>query len=369
MHTETLFYYLALQAVTGLGPVNAKKLVKYFGGAKQVLQESPRKLALIQGIGPFKLGQLKDPEIFKRAEKEIRFLESKKIVATCFDEVGYPTRLLHCQDAPLVLFQKGFCNIGQKKIISIVGTRMMTSYGQGFLREFIQEIKRFDPVIVSGLAYGVDICAHQEALRNGISTVGILAHGLDKIYPGAHSKTASLMLEQGGLITEFWSGTSPERENFIKRNRIIAGISEATIVVESANKGGSLITADLAVSYHRDVFAVPGRKNDKFSEGCNMLIKSNKAAMLTSVKDLEYLLGWQSNCSETQYSHELELEQLAGDERHLYKILMNSGKILLDQLALEGGLSIQKTLMLLLQLELKGMVRSFPGKWYQVTQG
>lgn len=369
MHRDKIFYYLALQAVTGLGPVSAKKLVKHFGGAKQVLQEHPRKLKLINGIGSFRLRQLNNPDIFKRAEKEMRFLESKNIGAICFDEEDYPTRLRHCPDAPLVLFNKGPCHLDQKKIISIVGTRMMTSYGHGFVREFIQDIRKFDPVIISGLAYGIDICAHQEALRNGISTIGVLAHGLDRVYPKRHSDTARRMLEQGGLFTEFWSGTSPERENFVKRNRIIAGISEATIVVESANKGGSLITADLAGSYNRDVFAVPGRKGDKFSEGCNMLIKSNRAALLTSVKDLEYVLGWESNSSETISNRQKVLAQLDNDERVLFKKLIDSGKILLDQLALESGLSIQKTLTLLLQLELKGMVRSLPGKWFEAIEG
>lgn len=368
MHRDKIFYYLALQAISGLGPVSAKKLVKHFGGAKNVLLEQPRNLKSINGIGSFRLRQLKNPDIFKRAEREIRFLESKNIGAICFDEDTYPARLKHCPDAPLVLFKKGSFHLDQKKIISIVGTRMMTSYGHGFLREFIQNIRKFDPVIISGLAYGVDICAHQEALRNGISTIGVLAHGLDRVYPRRHADTAARMLEQGGLFSEFWSGTSPERENFVKRNRIIAGISEATIVVESANKGGSLITADLAGSYNRDVFAVPGRKGDKFSEGCNMLIKSNKAALLTSVKDLEYVLGWESNSSETSSSQQKVLAQLNDDERALYKRLMGSKRTLLDQLALESGLSIQKSLALLLQLELKGMVRSLPGKWYEAIQ-
>jgi len=368
METDKIFYYLALQAVKGLGPVNAKRLLNHFGGAKQILEEHPRNLKMIKGIGSYLLHQLKNPEIFEKAENEIRFMETKNITALCFDDSSYPAKLKHCQDAPLVLFQRGRINLNKKRIISIVGTRMMTPYGNRFLKEFVQEIKKFDPVIISGLAYGVDICAHQEALRQNISTIGVLAHGLDRIYPKLHSGTASRMMENGGLYTEFWSGNAPERENFVKRNRIIAGISDATIVVESAHKGGSLITAEIAASYNRDVFAVPGRKDDKFSEGCNMLIKSNKAAMITSVKDLEYIMGWGV---EKPKLHQGQIEifvKLDEDEKYLYKSMINSEKILLDQLALESKLSIQKTLMLLLQLELKGLVRSLPGKWYEAIQ-
>ncbi len=367
MDNEELFYYLALQSVDGIGPINAKKLVDHFGGVKHIFQEKQHKLKKIKGLGSSLFQRLKRREIFEKAEREMRFLEKQQLNAISFTDQNYPLKLKHCPDAPLVLFQKGKFNINNRKVISIVGTRLMTPYGSQFLKEFVKGIKHYDPIIVSGLAYGIDICAHQEALRNGICTVGVLAHGLDRIYPKSHAGIARKMLENGGLYTEFWSGTSPERENFVKRNRIIAGISEATLVVESANKGGSLITAQLASSYHRDVLAVPGRTTDKFSQGCNMLIKSNRAAMITSVKDLEYALGWTSDSQAPRQVQKKLFVELDDLEKQVYNLLENSEKKLLDQLALESGFSVQKTLMLLLQLELKGMVLSHSGKRYQAV--
>ena len=361
-----MFYYLALQSVVGIGPINAKKLLRHYGGAQQIFALDRKELSHIKGLSTTVLKELTNPIVFKKAEKEIRFIETKGISAVTIDQVTYPAKLLECQDAPIVLFSKGNFDLNNKKIISIVGTRMMTAYGRQFLTEFINEMKRFDPIIVSGLAYGVDVCAHQEALRNEICTIGVLAHGLDRIYPKTHKSIAEKMLLNGGLFTEFWSGCSPERENFVKRNRIIAGLSEATLVVESASKGGSLITADLAHSYNRDVFAVAGRTNDIFSKGCNMLIKSNKAAMITSVKDLEYVLGWTSSPVKAVETQLNLFDDLKEEEKKIFKGFDGVEKIMLDQLAQETGYSVQKALRLLLQLELKGIVRSLPGKFYQL---
>lgn len=365
MVKDDILYYLALQSVEGIGPVNARKLIEHCGGARQVLEENQKKLKKIKGIGPYVLKQLKNPGIFKKAEKELCFIEKHKLKALSIEDQAYPAKLKHCQDAPLVLFQKGNFDIRKKRIISIVGTRMMTQYGKQFLNEFIGEIVKHDPIIISGLAYGIDSCAHHEAIQNNLTTVGVLAHGLDQVYPKVHYSLAKKMMEKGGLYSEFWSSTAPEKVNFVKRNRIIAGISEATIVVESANKGGSLITAELAASYNRDVFAVPGRIKDKFSTGCNMLIKSNKAAMISSVKDLEYVLGWNTVETKPKFIQKSLFVKLEKNEQMLYDHLIKSKKILLDQLSLEIGLSIQSTLMLLLQLELKGLVKCHPGKWYE----
>lgn len=365
MVKEEILYYLALQSVDGIGPVNARKLIEHCGGARQVIEESRKKLELIKGIRSNQLRQLKSREIFKKAEKEISFMERHNISASHINDQAYPSKLKHCQDAPLVLFQKGNFDIRKRKIISIVGTRMMTQYGKQFLNEFIQEVAKHDPVIISGLAYGIDSCAHHESLQNNLTTIGVLAHGLDQIYPKAHYRLSEKMQEKGGLYSEFWSGSSPEKVNFVKRNRIIAGISEATIVVESADKGGSLITAEIASSYNRDVFAVPGRVKDQFSRGCNMLIKSNKAAMISSAADLEYILGWNTVETKPAAIQKALFVELDKKERLLYDHLVRSKKILLDQLSLEIGLSIQSTLMLLLQLELKGLVKCYPGKWYQ----
>lgn len=365
MKNDELFYYLALQAVDGIGPVTAKKLVDHFGDVKSIFDEKQHKKRKIKGFGSGVFKGLHKQEIFEKAERELRYLEDQELHAVCFSDRDYPSKLKHCQDAPLLLFQKGKFNINHKKVISIVGTRLMTSYGRRFLKEFIQEAKIYDPIIVSGLAYGIDICAHQESLRNDICTVGILAHGLDRIYPKSHTGMVQKMIANGGLYTEFWSGTVPDPVNFVKRNRIIAGISEATLVVESAHKGGSLITAQLASSYHRDVLAVPGRTTDRFSQGCNMLIKSNKAAMVTSFKDLEYALGWTSEPSVKKPVQKKLFVELDEQERRLYNLLEGSDKKLLDELALESGLGVQKTLMLLLQLELKGMVLGHSGKRFQ----
>ena len=365
MNHNDLFYFLALQSVGGIGDVNARKLVEHCGGPQLVFEEKTHVLKKIKGIGPAVSGKLKSKRIFERAELEMTYMEANNIEATSYFDESYPLKLKHCCDAPLLLFKKGNFNINQQRIISIVGTRLITSYGKRFLKQFLEEIKEYDPIIVSGLAYGIDICAHREALEQNLTTVGILAHGLDRIYPKSHDLTAARMEEYGGFYTEFWSGTNPEKENFVKRNRIVAGISEATVVVESARKGGSLITAEMANSYHRDVFAVPGRTDDLYSTGCNLLIKSNKAAMITSVKDLEYVLGWKTDREKIKDIQKSLFVELDPHEQKVIDHLNASEKQVLDLLALECELSIQKTVTILLQLELKGLVRSLPGKWYQ----
>ncbi len=367
MDDKDIFYFLALQCTNGIGPVNARKLIDHCGGPRQVFEEKPHVLEKINGLGTRISGILKKGLSFKNAEFEMNFIRSNGIEAISYYDMAYPPRLKQCTDAPLVLFKKGKVDCKNRRIISIVGTRLMTSYGKQFLLQFVKDLKKYDPVIVSGLAYGVDFCSHQEAMRNGLSTIGILAHGLDRIYPRAHELMAEKMLDTGGLYTEFWSGNRPERENFIRRNRIVAGISEATIVVESASKGGSLITADMANSYYRDVFAVPGRTHDQFSEGCNMLIKSNKAAMITSAKDLEYILGWKTPEAGRENARTKLFIELDPDQKRVMNYLLEVQKQLLDLIALNCSLSIQKTATVLLQLELNGLVRSLPGKWYQAA--
>lgn len=359
------FYLLALQAIDGIGDINARKLIEHCGSAQQVLEEKPTVLEKIKGVGPAISGKIKNKKIFEKAEKELRFIDANNVEIIGYWDESYPLRLRECNDAPLILFKRGNFDLRKQRIISIVGTRMMTLYGKRFLERFLADLQCYDPIIVSGLAYGIDICAHKEALNNDLTTVGILAHGFDRIYPKTHSQIALKMLDHGGFYTEFCSGTTPEKMNFVKRNRIVAGISEATIVVESARKGGSLITADLANSYYRDVFAVPGRIDDLYSEGCNMLIKGNKAAMITSVKDLEYILGWKAdkkNVKEIQKSMFLDLNP---GERLVFNRLNACEKQVLDVLAPACKMSVQKTVGILLQLELKGLIRSLPGKWYQ----
>lgn len=365
MINEDLLYFLALQKTTGIGDINAKKLVKYCGSAKAVFTEKQTNLLKIEGIGSFKLKGLKDRTLLNKAEKELEFINKNNIQAISFLDKNYPKKLKHAVDSPLLFFQKGKINFNQKRIISIVGTRNMTNYGKSVLEKLITQIKIYNPLIVSGLAYGVDVFTHRLAIKNKLQTVAVLAHGLDRTYPTSHQKEAVQMQENGGILSDFWSGTKPDRKNFIKRNRIVAGLSEATIVIESAEKGGSLITADIANSYNRDVFALPGRITDLYSKGCNNLIKTNKAAILTSAKDLAYILNWEDNKKQKSIQKQMFVE-LEGNEQIIYNYLLKEGKQTLDIIALHNNLPIYKIATLLLNLELKGVVKPLSGKIFEV---
>ena len=278
---------------------------------------------------------------------------------------SYPNYLKHCIDGPILLFQKGNIDLDGRKIISVVGTRNITSYGTAFCEKFIEDLAPLNPIIVSGFAYGVDICIQREAIKQGLQTIGCLAHGLNQIYPKVHAKYQAEVLKNGGFHTEFWSTSSPERENFLKRNRIIAGMSEATIVVESAEKGGSLVTADIANSYNRDVFAVPGRTTDKYSLGCNNLIKQQKAHVLTSAADLVYLLDWEIGQKEKKSVQKQLFVDLDDTEQGIYTYLQHNGKQLLDRIALECQIPIFKASSTLLNMEMKGVIRPLPGKLFE----
>ena len=292
MEDQELFHLLALQKVDGVGDIIAKKLIASCGDATTVFKTKIIHLSGIDGVGSVLLKNLKDKSIFESAEKELKFIKENQIKCVSFQDDNYPERLKHCIDGPLLMFTSGKIDLKNRKIISIVGTRQITSYGTEFCKKLITDLAPLDPVIVSGFAYGVDIVAHQMAMELNLQTIGVVAHGLNQIYPKQHTKYVAKMEEKGGFMSEFWSSSNPEKENFVKRNRIVAGISEATIVIESAEKGGSLITANLANDYNRDVFAVPGRTSDKYSQGCNNLIKTQKANLLTSAADLIYILNW-----------------------------------------------------------------------------
>jgi DNA processing protein len=363
---EKLFYLLALLKVDGIGDVSAKKLISQCGSATHVFKEKKSTLLKISGVGESIINKLKDESLFKRAEKELNFIQTNNITTTTFYDVAYPQLLKHCFDAPLVLFKKGKINFGEQKVISIVGTRQMTRYGKKVLEDLFEDLKDFNPIIVSGLAYGVDIYAHQLAIKHNFQTVAVLAHGLDRIYPAVHKKDAIKMQENGGLLTDFWSGSRPDRENFVKRNRIVAGLSQATILIESAEKGGSLITADIANSYNRDVFAVPGRISDKYSIGCNNLIKTNRASVFTSAKDLVYILNWEKETNKTQKAIQKQLfVALSDQEKIIYNYLLKEGKQQLDVIALHCNFPIHKTASVLLNLELKSLTRPLPGKLFE----
>ncbi|WP_340076095.1 DNA-processing protein DprA [Leptobacterium sp. I13] len=366
MTEKTLISFLALQHAPTIGDITAKKLIVACGAAEAVFEEKKRTLLKIDGIGERTIAKLFDTVHFKAAERELKFIKDNNIKCFSFEETEYPERLKHCVDGPILIFCKGNIAIHkERKIISIVGTRQNTSYGTTFCEQLLEEIAPLDPIIVSGYAYGIDIVAHRAAIKNGLQTIGCLAHGLNQIYPKVHERYNNQMEANGGFITDFWSTSNPDRENFLKRNRIIAGLSEATIVIESAEKGGSLVTADIAHSYNREVFAVPGRNTDKFSEGCNNLIKSQKAHMLTSAADLVYILGWDIDEKKKNVIQKKLFSELDTSEKKVYSFLEKKGKKLLDEIALECQLPIHKTSTLLLNMELKGAVRPLPGKLFE----
>ncbi len=319
----------------------------------------------IDGVGEVLVRNLKNKSVFEKAELELHFLEKNNITVFYYQNANYPDRLKHCVDGPVLLFASGAVNFENRKMLSIVGTRQITSYGIEFCKKLIEDLAVFNPIIVSGFAYGVDIVAHQAAIANDLQTIGVLAHGLNQIYPKSHKKYVAKMEQNGGFITEFWSTSNPDKENFVRRNRIVAGMSEATIVIESAEKGGSLITANMANDYNRDVFAVPGRTSDKYSQGCNDLIKTQRANLLTSAADLVYNLNWELNQTTTKAVQKQLFVSLDYEEQKIYDYLQQSGKQLLDVMALECDFPIFKISSILLNMELKGVVRPLPGKLFE----
>ena len=364
MSEQDLFYLLALQRIDGVGDIMAKKLLTHFVSAEAIFTTKASQLAGIDGVGSVLMKNLRDKSVFEKASVELEFIKNNQINVAYFQDDNYPERLKHCIDGPLLLFTSGNINLQNKRIISIVGTRQITSYGTEFCRKLIEDLAPLDPIIVSGFAYGVDIVAHQLALEHNLQTIGVVAHGLNQIYPKTHKKYVAKVEENGGFITEFWSSSNPDKENFVRRNRIVAGMSEATIVIESADRGGSLITANMANDYNRDVFAVPGRVTDKYSQGCNNLIKTQKANVLSSAADLVYILNWdiQQEAKPVQKQLFVSLDE---DEQKVYDYLLKTGKELLDIIALRCDFPIYKISGMLLNMELKGVIRPLPGKLFE----
>lgn len=366
MTTDELIAVLRLQHTPYIGDVTAKKLISHCGSATEVFKAKKGDLLRIEGIGSQVLSGLYDTEHQEAAEDEYAVIEKKGWEPIYFGDADYPAYLKHCIDSPVLLFREGKIDLRNRKIISVVGTRNITGYGQAFCDKFIEDLAPLDPIIVSGFAYGVDIAVQKAAIRHGLQTIGCLAHGLNQIYPKAHAQYVDDVKKNGGFLTEFWSTSHPDRENFLRRNRIIAGMSEATVVVESAERGGSLVTADIANSYNRDVFAVPGRANDKYSRGCNNLIKQQRAHMLTSAADLVYMLNWEVDAQEVEPVVQKQLfVELDPTEQSIYAFLQKGGKQLLDSIALECQLPIFKVSSTLLNMEMKGVVRPLPGKLFE----
>jgi len=361
--------YFAFAKDESCGRYFSKKLIVATGDVRQIYKEKPSTLLKINGIGTHVTNQLFAIENKILAEKELEYIDQNNIITSYFLDDEYPKNLQQCIDAPILFFKDGNINLQNKRIISIVGTRNMTSYGSGFCKELIKELTAYNPIIVSGFAYGVDICAHKEAIKNELQTIAVLAHGFEQIYPKSHKKYMHQLNENGGFITEFWHDENPLRENFLKRNRIVAGISQATIIIESAEKGGSLVTADIANSYSRDVFAAPGRTTDLYSKGCNRLIKDNKAALLTSAEDVAKMLNWDLS-SKQKKSKAIQKQlfvELNNDEQKVYDYLFKKGKQILDVIALDCDIPIYKLAPILLQLEMKGILKPLPGKLFEVV--
>ncbi len=363
-----LKYKIALTMIPGVGGITAKKLISYCGGIDAVFLEKESSLLKIPGIGNHLARAILSFKDFNRVEKEIRFIEKNNIEVFFYTEKSYPARLKHCEDGPVLLFYKGKADLNKQKVLAVVGTRSITEYGKEKCNEIIEGITKHDPLIVSGLAYGVDAKAHKAALDNNLQTVGVLGHGLDRIYPPLNKPLARKMLEQkGGLLSDFTSETQPDRENFPKRNRIIAGLVDAIIVIEAAKTGGALITANIANSYNRDVFAVPGRTKDTYSQGCNHLIKIHKANLIESAADIEYIMQWESEPSKAKNKQQQLFIELEPDEKIITDLMAENGEASFDYLVSKSGFSFSKTSSVLLNLEFKGAVRTLPGKIFRLN--
>lgn len=346
-----------------------RQLTEITGGAKTLLENAGNLNDILPEATPQLKKMLCNPALLENAEKEMDFIEKNKIKAIYIGEDDYPYRLKECDDAPLVLFTLGNTDFNAKHIVSIVGTRHASEYGKGLCENFVADLAKFTPdtLVVSGLAYGIDICAHRAALKAGLPTVGVLAHGLDRIYPNAHRSTAKSMLENGGLATEFMSGTNPLPPYFVQRNRIVAGLADATVVIESASKGGSLITASLAQSYSRDCFAFPGRVNDQYSQGCNELVSRNKAALITSAYDFVEAMGWESTTRKKAEELQRELfPELTAQESAIISALRASDDgIQINQMVVMLDTPISKLMPLLFEMEMKGYIKAVAGGCYR----
>lgn len=362
---EDLIYQIALTLIPGVGSVNGKSLVAYCGGAKAVFMEKRRALLKIPGIGEQTVHEIVNHKVFDRAEEEIAFIEKNGIKPLFYLDKAYPIRLKHCHDSPLLLYYKGTADLNAPKVVALVGTRKATEYGRDMCNKIVEGLKAHNALIVSGLAYGIDTWSHKAALDADMQTVAVLGHGLDRIYPYANRALAEKMLDAGGLLCEYMSNTLPDRENFPMRNRIIAGMSDAVVVVEAAASGGALITADIANSYNRDVFAVPGRIGDPHSEGCNKYIKINKAVLIQSADDISYLLNW--DVVKTTKNIQTQLfPALRAEEELIVNVLREKGDLDVDTLLLETKLLPAKAATMLLNLEFEGVLRCLPGKIYRL---
>ncbi len=369
MNLDELPYQIGLTLIEGIGDVNAKSLLAYCGSASEVFKQKQAHLLKIPGIGSIWANSIvNSKDVLKRAEKEIEFIQKYKIKPLFFTDVDYPSRLKYCSDSPVLMYYKGNADLNHDRIISVVGTRKPSSYGKEKTEEFISEIKDTGILILSGLAYGVDVLAHKTALNNNLKTVGVVAHGLDRIYPQIHDKIAKRMIGQGGILTDFMSGTNPDAVNFPKRNRIVAGLCDALVVIESKRGGGSLITATIANSYNKDVFAFPGRAGEPLAEGCNGLIKQNRAVLIENAADLMYAMQWQESEKKKKVTKQIPLQiNLSDEEKKVIDVFANKPSLHVDEICKATEFTVSKISALLLQLEFSYLIKSRPGKIYELA--
>jgi DNA processing protein len=364
---ENLAYKIAISLIPGIGSVTARNLIAYIGSVEGVFQEKEKNLMKIPGIGEVNAKRVVRQNVLDRAKREIDFIHKNQIKTFFYLDEDYPTRLKNCSDAPLILFFKGRANLNERRIISVVGTRNATNYGKEICEELIHSFseRSYPILVVSGLAYGIDVHAHKACLKYHVPTVGVFAHGLDDLYPALHAPIAAKMCENGGLLSDFVSETKIDRQNFLRRNRIIAGLADATIIIESAEKGGALVTADIANSYNRDVFAFPGRSNDPFSRGCNKIIKLNEAILVENASDIEKAMNWDVKTSSPRVFQSSLFEVFTPEENKLIDLL-KEGDRFVDEITMETQMPMSRVSALLLGLEFKGMVVSLPGKMYRL---
>lgn len=366
MNSE-LVNQLALTLVPNIGDVQAKILINHFGDATSVFNAKKSSLEKIEGIGGVRAKSIKEFDDFHLAEHELKFVEKYKIKTLFLTDENYPKRLLNCYDSPTLLFYKGIADLNTSKVLAIVGTRSNTDYGKQFTEKLVKDLSDQDILIISGLAHGIDAIAHKAALKNNLPTLGVVGHGLDKVYPSENTALAKDMVKEGGgILSEFFSGTKPDKHNFPLRNRVVAGLSDATVVVETNIKGGSMITAKLADAYNRDVFAVPGRTNDKASSGCNHLIKYNKAILLTDAEELLDVLGWKEKKKDKIKQQKELFIELSAEEKQIVHLLQEKEMVHIDEINLQSGLSSSAVAAAILNLELQNVIASLPGKMYKL---
>ncbi len=368
MPSDELLYQIGLTLINGIGDGHAKNLLAYCGSAGAVFEANRSTLLKIPGVGEMLANSLLNgKDVLHDAEQEVRFIEDNNIQPLFFTDADYPQRLKFCHDSPILLYYKGNANLNAHKVVAVVGTRQPSEYGKQLTEKFISELRGSGILVVSGLAYGIDVLAHKKAMENDLDTVGVVAHGLDRMYPQLHEPVAVKMQKMGGLLTDFRSGTNPDAVNFPKRNRIVAGMCDALVVVESKRDGGSLITATIANSYNKDVFAFPGRTNDPQSEGCNAFIKMNRASLMESAADLFYIMGWDAQPKPKETSQIPLLLKLNEEEQKIVSAFTNKKQVHMDEISYASSFPISKVSSLLLQLEFSNIIKSHPGKMYSLV--